>query len=134
MLSEESILLLEEQDNKSQFIDDLITGGQKPPSKGLQPNSSVSEGRISYLLNKQTEELKEFFQKNKSIASQKDIEVHKTLIDAPVRSKSDIKAEIDHLEEERKREQEFIQDEQSSYELYTKYQNRIDTLWKEFHA
>jgi hypothetical protein len=134
--SPEVLAILEQQEDQKKYIEDLILKTPlKEKPKGSVPE--ISEARISYLLSQQTIEIIEALKPPKgtlaTVVSQP-IENSNQLEDFFYRSKRVIRSEINQLEADRFRELEYIQDEESTAKIHKKFQDKIDTLWREFHA
>jgi len=149
--SEEVEELLERQgDTKAVkgYIEGLILGKPGVKTTTGTPHE-LTEGRVSYLLTQQTQEIIDHL-KNNRLATPKVTDQQladnanqmygavaknmEDLAELATRSKSEVRAEIDQLEAERKSELEFLQDQESITHIHANYQKTIDGLWKEYHS
>jgi hypothetical protein len=89
MLGEAAIARLDQQDNKSQYIDDLITGAaragseqEEPEKPTAAPTGGLTEARVMYLITQETEKIKEELKNNRgTTASQSDRDIQSSTKD-----------------------------------------------------
>ena len=131
-LSERAVGILESQDNQSQFIEDLITGEQQAPDTEIIKRLKAMEERLLDTIGSLTPDLSTPLLKAPTEIKTEDLKMRVSPT-ANNRDKNTIRTEIDKLEEERRKELEYVQDPETSAEVHKGYQERIDIMWREFH-
>jgi len=138
-LSERAVEILESQDNQSQFIEDLITGEQQAPDTEIIKRLKAMEERLLDTIGSLLGDLSTPLLKAPAEIKTEDLKSHTEDLKMRVsptannRDKNTIRTEIDKLEEERRKELEYVQDPETSAEVHKGYQERIDIMWREFH-
>ena len=110
-VSDESGDILDKQDNKSQFVDDLIL------NKENIAINKVPWGNLEF----QIHELKELLVSDKSPRNEGSTPAKPPYL------------EVSDLERKRDEELEYVQDGELAKEIHQKYQLKIDALWANYH-